>query len=578
MSESSHQEQGNIKYNRLEQDVDEEPINQLQIIKRLNAYLAWHHFPIRMGAAGMCRGLSTVYAKYVLENRTREFKHILYLISGNVQPDSEHDNAINHFAVEVALTQSPHEYEKSITQKNSMQCLEIDGERLSSSFDFGMSSKNENWPDIISDINLNHDEAMIMSGPNHSVCVTQSNGQYAVYDPNYSDGSRYFEDAVSLVHELRKQLGDPTAPDKYWGLQMNLLRHPKMKDPRVPPLPTSMHLYEKYILHQEINDIEDLNDHLFSAATYCDDIVINALISAGAHDFKRAMRRAILDCNIKAIEALLPKVIEYSPSYIEEYFEMALLLGQEETMDLLSTECPTDYEALFDKRKLRNCIYQAALGGNHKVLKTLLLDAAQKIYGAKGSLYDNNAQIHDEIMTCIFSEKNSYIDIIKPAIKSGNAKCIQTLIELGDASCFAFSDEEKIEYLLLAIRKNQFSAVKYLLTQVSPVAIHNLKMTTHAIERTELSILRELKKYDMPFSMVAQGIIQKKEHQTISLSLSMNILFRKFTDYLMQLLRQVQDAGVSVNFKKLKLFKEHSLLEGHTNKPHPTTGFTIKRD
>ena len=577
MSKNSQPEQGNIKYNRLEQDVDEEPINQLRIIKRLNAYLAWHHFPIRMGDAGMCRGLSTVYAKYVLENRTREFKHILYLISGNVQPDSEHDNAINHFAVEVALTQSPTEYKKSITQKNSMQCLEIDGEHLSSSFDFGMSSKNENWPDIISDINLNHDEAMLMSGPNHSVCVTQSNGQYAVYDPNYSDGFKYFEDAVSLVHELRKQLGDPTAPNKYWGLQMNLLRHPKMKKPRVPSLPTSIHLYEKYVLRQKINDIEDLNDHLFSAV-YCDDIVINALISAGANDFRRAMQRAILDCNIKAMEALLPKVIEYSPSYIEEYFEMALLLGQEETMHLLSTECPNNYEALFDKKKLRNCIYQAALGGNHKVLQTLLSHATQKIYDAKSRLDDNNAQINDEIMTYIFSEKNSYIDIIKPAIKGGNAKCIQTLIKLGDSSCFAFSDEEKIEYLLLAIRKNQVSAVKYLLTQVNPVAIHNLKMTTHAIERTELSILRELKKYGMPFSMVAQGIIQKKEHQTISLSLSMNILFRKFTDYLMQLLRQVQDAGVSVNFKKLKLFKEQSQLEAHTNKPHHPTGLSIKRD
>lgn len=188
-----------ISYSKLAQDFPDDYIDQGRIIDKLNGYLAWHHFPIRMDNEGVCSGLSMVYAKYVLEGRAEEFKKMLHLISGDIQPESESDNALNHFAVEVVLTQSPRQFEKELSRNHSIQCLTIDGERLNSAFNFAITTKNENWAEIISALDLREDEPMLISSKRHCICVTKKDGRYTVYDPNYRDGFRYFENSTILV-------------------------------------------------------------------------------------------------------------------------------------------------------------------------------------------------------------------------------------------------------------------------------------------------------------------------------------------------------------------------------------------
>ena len=568
-------------YAQIAQDLDE-PINQLRIIQRLNGYLEWHHFPIRMGHKGICRGLSTVYAKYVLEGKSNEFKHLLYMIAGDIQPDSEHNNALNHFAVEVALSQSPQHYEKEIRQRNSAQCLEIHGEKLKSSFDFGMDANNENWPDLLTTLNLNHDEALLVSGFNHSVCVTRKNWQYILYDPNYSDGFRSFPDENSLIQELRDRLEDKKAPHTPWAMQINLLRHPvKVREQIFPRLPTTLELYKKYVIDGRMHSAEDLNRHLQFAATYGDEELIQTLIQAGATDFYHPALRAILDGNVQSLAGLLPKIKEQHSSHIPEFFENALLLGSKKTLHLLSIVCKEEYEALFDKRKLRNCIYQAALGGNHDILKKLLAKAKIRLAPGPAAIDTDKHNIiinyDDHLMKSIFSEKRSYMDVMKPAIKVGSAKCIQALIEFGQSSSYALTEEEILELLLIAIRKNQFPAVKYLVTQVSPSAIQHLNMTMQAIDRTELSILLHLKNHGMVFSNAALGVIQQKNHQVVSFYVSLDILLRKFTDYLLQLLRKDHDAGVKADFQKLRLFKKSFPSEKERPNRLPII-YTVRRD
>ena len=89
------------QYDKLAQDAPVEPINQIKIINSLTGYLAWHNFPIIINSTGICKGLSTVYAKYVVENKRKEFMAVLHTISNEIPPNSEHDNFINHFAVGV---------------------------------------------------------------------------------------------------------------------------------------------------------------------------------------------------------------------------------------------------------------------------------------------------------------------------------------------------------------------------------------------------------------------------------------------------------------------------------------------
>ncbi len=78
-------------------------MNQEKIITNLNKYLDWHNLPIRMNESGVCNGIATVYAKYVLEHREDEFLMMLEQIA-LLNPNDELASQVNHFATEVVLS------------------------------------------------------------------------------------------------------------------------------------------------------------------------------------------------------------------------------------------------------------------------------------------------------------------------------------------------------------------------------------------------------------------------------------------------------------------------------------------
>lgn len=401
--------QNKTHYTKLTQDLPEEFIDQGQIIEKLNGYLAWHHFPIHLDDQGMCNGLSTVCAKYILENKLDEFKKILHLISEDIRPDSECDNALNHFAVEVVLTQSPPEFEKKFSQKTAMQCLTIDGERLSSSFDFTLSAQDESWTEIIENLDLKEDEPMLVNGADHCICVHKKLGKYIVYDPNYRDGFRYFDDEIELVKQLHQCfLKNPVSYKPEPGIPLLLgikvLRHPSLKNPRIPPFPNPCNLYEKYLAPQQrIADIERrLNDTLLYASKDTNDNqAIEKLMTLGATEFKEAIFGAIMNNNLHATRLLLEKIIALHPSEIENCIRYALYSGYEEIVSILATMCKIDYEKSLDVENLSITVVRAILGGNHKILARLLLDA-RKLFCQKNNIPDN-AENEKKLMMSWFS-------------------------------------------------------------------------------------------------------------------------------------------------------------------------------
>lgn len=52
-------------------------VDQKQVIDKLNLYLKRHNMPVQMNNEGVCNGLATLYAKYVLEGKENQFFKIL---------------------------------------------------------------------------------------------------------------------------------------------------------------------------------------------------------------------------------------------------------------------------------------------------------------------------------------------------------------------------------------------------------------------------------------------------------------------------------------------------------------------
>lgn len=333
-------------------------------------------------------------------------------------------------------------------------------------------------------------------------------------------------------------------------MEISVIRHPSLENPRMPLFPTAISLYEKYLTHHDAK----INDTLLHAACVGDEMAIHKLIALGATEFQKATTYAILTKNVDTLCVLLHKIIESDPFYIAECFHSVLFCGSEDIMNIFTMMCSADYEAALDIDNIHRCVFIAAGGGNHRIIATLLSDA-RKLFCQKKGLVDNpfnEKKINDTIAASIFE----HADCIKVAIESNSSESIQILMSFADSSSFAFSEEEKIEYLLLAIRTNKTAAVKQLITEISPDAIKSLTMSTNAVERTEFSILRQLKDHGFPFSNAAEGIIKKREHQIIDFGLNISIIFRKFTDYLLEMI--CQDAGVNINTQKLRLFKKAS--------------------
>lgn len=87
-------------------------VDQSQVIDRLNRYLKWHNMPVSMNEEGICNGLVTVYAKYVLEGKEKRFFELLDQIV-RMEADSAIESEVNQFVYDVVLTLFPHQFNKN---------------------------------------------------------------------------------------------------------------------------------------------------------------------------------------------------------------------------------------------------------------------------------------------------------------------------------------------------------------------------------------------------------------------------------------------------------------------------------
>lgn len=154
------------------------------------------------------------------------------------------------------------------------------------------------------------------------------------------------------------------------------------------------------------------------------------------------------------------------------------------------------------------------------------------------------------------------------AIERGSVQSVNTLINQLKGP-HQLTDADKLLYLDIAVRRNQPYMVAYFLESLSNLESLSHFGTDHfslrTIERMDLSILQQLREAGVPFSEKANGVIAKKEHQSIGIVLSIGIAICKFTEFLKEQLFKL--AETNPNITKCRDYARK--LRDMVNRPDP---------
>lgn len=582
-------------------------VDQNRIIANLNKYLQWHNLPLSIIGGGYCNGLSAVYIKYYLEEKEDEFWEMLQYIAGKI-PSTVLEDKVNHFVVEVIISQHPASFVKKFNQQNSLEILSIaslasiEGNeaipllvQAKPLFKLAMLTTDENWADIFKTLNLEADEAMRVGGLggfNHTVAITKKNGKYVVYDPNYSSGFKVFSQEIELIQELHKHVFHDN--NQLLIMDISIFRHPNKENPR--PFPEVKDLYNRYLNFENVNVvIKDRQGISYSTLVYSvifnDADSIRQLLSLGATDIEcRAIRIAIEQNCPQALGVLLENNTFISTSDICMFFRLALASGREESFDELynNPSCKIRLEEMLFCPDLAHELIQAAAAGSNprllekvmnlyfvprKMENTQIFNEILERFGTtvtQSAGYQNIVELilrmiadksdkmdDNKLAKQILKKNDKGIDAIDTAINADSRECLEVLLKRLATAKHELSDDQKMHYLFLAIQNNYPTLIPPLLEIIDPKFIKAISMSVRTIDNTDLSILRELGHYGI-FSEFEQAIIARKEHRSIGILLMMGIMFYKFTDFIKEEL---------FNFDKLKFFK---VPEAEKIIPEPT--------
>ena len=495
----------------------------------LNDYLEWHSFPFRLDRAGICNGLSSVYVQYARKGMPDAFLQLLKKIATMppCRKGQSQDLEVNYFITEILKSAKPTLFDLNISDSQSMKALDP---RLTSSLGIALATSDESWEDILKQINLAPEETLLVRNTGHSIAISKINGIYVVYDPNYKEGLREFDTEQKLVNELHHRVfGYKEGP---LGLQIDLYRSPNNPSRALGSV-TPQTIYATYLKSDTINataagrremlalhrgPFKTLERVVYAGGSKAD---VEQLVALGANDLYDAALAAIAGNNVPALSVLLPKIT----SDMQRYMLLLITMrnGRNIVLEaLLEDEKYNEYYKKLVTEETSSSITMAVTGGSAPLLEKMIQD--YKMYAASEPDQENK-------LAKMILKKTGDDDDITRAIDSDHFGCIRILIETADLGEAKLSDQQKFAYLLLAIRKNKYTAVRELIEFVPKASFKHLSMSLHAVERTDYEILHILKHHKVPFSEEANALIEKKRTHAVTTRLAISIILIKCIEF-----------------------------------------------
>jgi len=544
---------------RLELSVN---ISQDIVINKINDYFQWHNLPLEMNRAGICNGLASLYAKFYLKGESAQFFEILKYISGETSGLLEQEK-VNEFLRDILLTFKPELFNKKLSQANSIESLSINHVQLTSSYDIALVTSDNSWEKIIREIDLHDNEVMLVGSVRHRVSISRQENKFIIYDPNYSSGFRTFDNEQQLISELHKNVFKYKAGPL--GLIISVISQPQHYI-RQKVFPNLTKLYQKYqsadlLIHgpKDFDYIEknelpyprEFFNVLYEVAISGSAESMRALVKIGQStiskdDFINAAEVAVISNNVKTLSVLL--------NYIEdtELNKMLLIIkalenGRKESLDFLlnNQAAKLTYDSLMDPKFINMIIGKAARGGNFELLEKVISDCKKNMNSYlvnKNILNGTNEPIDIDTLLSykileLYRDKDK--DGIENAILSGSISCVRLLFGHVKKSINILPALQKkefhdlsLQYLKIAIEENQPIIVDYLINEVPEELVQSISMTLEEVKKTDLSILKNLEKKGVIFSLSAQNVIAEKSHLKVGFILAVGIMLISFFEYI----------------------------------------------
>ncbi|KTD20317.1 hypothetical protein [Legionella londiniensis] len=500
------------------------------IIDGINRQYKRDRFPaeLKLNDEGVCRGLSTVYAYYALQNKEDDFKKILEIIaSGNFENGGLSKEEIYLFAQRVLIAQSPQKYALHLSQPTSMETLHINHKPLRSSFNFALAASDQSWAKIIKEINLQSNEVMLLGSTDHAAAVRRKNNGYIVYDPNYESSFKYFNDEKALIRELHGNVFGYLMFGNL-GLSVNVIRHPEAQT-RICPFPDATKLYETYAGSKNSSattvhtfpKLKKFNTLIQSASRVNDANAIAYLLNNTNPSHKEifsAAVNAVAHNNVGALKPLIPKIKaqDTQRDEMKGLFLQALKDGRLEAFLALEGE----FQEYFPGLAAVPLIKCAAQGGNPLLLEKLLQKVSDNLNSHLSheleKKYNESNGSYKQLLLKLVKEHilSERLRIAIPeAIQSGSTGCVDILLKELKNQNHQLNDRERLDYLLEAVANNKLEIVKHLIENnpvISKELLSTISMTSLAVKRTELQVLMVLKRQGVIFSPEASNIIDQK--------------------------------------------------------------------
>ncbi|AOW51421.1 hypothetical protein [Legionella pneumophila] len=420
--------------------------NQSNVIKNINQYLEWHNLPVRFGTRGVCNGLATVHAQYVLQGREREFFKLLRYVAGDKGILDANDSVkekVNDFVWKVVASHMTSGHDNELNQLNSFKTLSINNKPLKSVFDLPLVTSDENWEKILESLNLKEDEVMLVRSINHAISITRKDNKYHVYDPNYEEGVKSFSSEKEVIKELHERVFHYNKGNM--GLNLSIIT-PEDKEPR-QDLPAPVAIYKKYLDKENVDSLAtitvehplggpwDLTTKTIDLASECgDENLINKLIELHQFDFNNMpieqASLAVQYNNVRAAELLVNDMIRILSKQDP--------VAQDEFSDIPAEELPAEFLKHFEEipdapegDEIKEAEAQnpkVVMPPSEKKIKDLLYPLILKAasYGRK-EVFDTLCEMWNKNAGDF--DKEDLKNFILLAAKGGNSVLLQELID-----------------------------------------------------------------------------------------------------------------------------------------------------
>ena len=510
---------------------------QSQIIESINKYLEYHNLPAvcRLDSQGICNGLATLFARYVLEKKEDEFLAVLQYMSEKKYDDAWDEN-VNRFVIEVLKFASPRLFSHAIGQTGTYREMLIEGRNVSAAFRLGLVTNAKNWATIFADLHLENGEVMLVKSPRHSISITRNiEGEYIVYDPNYSSGIKRFKQEKELLSELKDNVFE--FDNDNVGLGIRILRTPKSPRKKYPKVQA---IYNTYLV-PPADPVATKSGSSWHTLNFAADLfskkAIKKLLQLNAvGGLDQATLQLINENQTDLLSLLLEKA---APDQKFVYLLYSARMGKLESFHCILNCVPVTVDELhkfLDQAYFKRLLDFAAQGGNTLILKEIIdvIIAPQGNLNVSGG--SNEAQIipADTLKTLIFETDKNNKDTIMQAIQSPTAAGLILLLNALDDNGLLLSTQQQLDYLSLAIEENNPIMVETLLMHgknAIPNSLLQTQQLTHdVIKKTDLYLLKSLKQHGMHFSKVGETMMKQKEHH--GLLLTIGIILMKFMDWI----------------------------------------------